>query len=59
MGVLENTQVLGLSRVRRADQAGLHREVGLAETTAREKLIICDREERDELVINSSRDRGT
>lgn len=36
VGVLENPQVLWLSRVRRANQAGLHGEVGLAEATARE-----------------------
>lgn len=34
--VLENAQVLGLGRVRRANQARLHRKVGLAEATARE-----------------------
>lgn len=42
VSVLEDTQVLGLGRVRRANQAGLHREVGLAEATARKKLIVCN-----------------
>lgn len=44
VGVLEHAQILGLGRVRRANQTGLHREVGLAETAACEKLIICNRE---------------
>lgn len=57
MCILENTQVLGLGRIRGADQARLYREVGLAETTAREKVIICNCEGNG-LVMVPLRDRG-
>jgi hypothetical protein len=35
VGILEDTQVLGLGSVRRANQARLNGQIGLAETTAR------------------------
>lgn len=40
MGVLKDTQVLGLGSIRRANQAGLNGQVGLAEAAARKKLIV-------------------
>lgn len=46
MGILEDAQILRLGGIRRANQTGLDREVGLAETAARKKLVICDREDR-------------
>lgn len=42
MRVVKRAEIIGLCRIRRVDLAGLHFELGLAETSAFDEGLICE-----------------